>query len=69
MKYTIEIASVPDKENLVAEIWIDGTMIAEISQDGVAQVEFLCGENQSLVVDFALLIEALQSGLKKLISE
>ena len=30
---TIEIVSPPDKENLVAEIWQDDQMIAEINQE------------------------------------
>jgi hypothetical protein len=32
-KYTIQIASVPDRKNLVAEIWGDDELIAEINQE------------------------------------
>lgn len=31
---TIEIANPPDRENLVAEIWQNDQMIAEINQEG-----------------------------------
>lgn len=31
--FTIEIASVPGREKLVAEIWYKNTMIAEINQE------------------------------------
>ena len=30
MSFTIEIASVPDRDHLVAEIWFDDSMIAEL---------------------------------------
>ncbi|MCP9751332.1 hypothetical protein [Ferruginibacter sp. HRS2-29] len=32
-KYTIEIASVPDREKVVAEIWYLNIMLAEINQE------------------------------------
>jgi hypothetical protein len=32
-KFIIEITSVPDRENLVAEIWYDQNLIAEINQE------------------------------------
>lgn len=33
MKLTVEIASVPDRDHLVAEIWLEDEMIAEATQD------------------------------------
>ena len=38
-KFTIEIASVPDKEKLVAEIWYDKTLVAEINQENKLVIE------------------------------
>lgn len=32
-KFKIEITSIEDRDNLVAEIWYDETMIAEINQE------------------------------------
>jgi hypothetical protein len=32
-KFIIEITSVPDRENLVVEIWYDENLIAEINQE------------------------------------
>jgi hypothetical protein len=39
--YEILITSVPDREKLVAEIWLSDEMIAEINQDGESlEIEF-----------------------------
>lgn len=32
MSFVIEIASVADRDDLVAEIWWDGTMVAEVNR-------------------------------------
>ncbi|MFC3198192.1 hypothetical protein ACFOET_11275 [Parapedobacter deserti] len=32
-KLTVEIASPPDRDDLVAELWLDGKMVAEINQE------------------------------------
>ncbi len=38
--FTVEIASVPDRESLVAEIWLDDIMVAELSnRNGKAILE------------------------------
>ncbi|RLC19102.1 MAG: hypothetical protein DRI57_07645 [Deltaproteobacteria bacterium] len=38
--FTVEIASVPDRENLVAEIWLGDIMVAELSDcNGKAMLE------------------------------
>lgn len=42
-KFKVEIASVPDKENLVAEIWYNEILVAEINQ-----------ETEKLVIEFYL---------------
>ena len=33
MSFTVEIASVSDRDDLVAEIWLDGAMVAELHRD------------------------------------
>jgi hypothetical protein len=38
--FTVQIASVPDRENLVAEIWLGDIMVAELSDcNGKAMLE------------------------------
>lgn len=32
-KFRIEISSVPDRENLVAEVWFNEVLVAEINQE------------------------------------
>ncbi len=34
MNFSIEIASVPDREELVAELWYGNEQVAELSQEG-----------------------------------
>lgn len=36
--FTIQLASVPDRELLVAEIWLGDTQVAEVSQESNAPV-------------------------------
>ena len=38
MELKILITSPPDRENLVAEIWVDDFQLAEVSQDGDVQL-------------------------------
>jgi hypothetical protein len=33
MSFTVEITSVSDRDDLVAEIWMDGAMVAELHRD------------------------------------
>ena len=33
MSFTVEIASVSDRDDLVAEIWLNGAMVAELHRD------------------------------------
>ncbi|MBC6996028.1 hypothetical protein QWY85_12160 [Neolewinella lacunae] len=39
-KFTIEIASIPDMDNLVAEVWYDDQMVFEINQENGIQIQF-----------------------------
>jgi hypothetical protein len=62
-KYQIEITSVFDKEELVAEIWLEGNMVAEINQDrGFLEIQFYFEKTQ--VVNFKSFLEALQEAKK-----
>ncbi len=38
MELTVLITSPPDRERLVAEIWVDDCQLAEISQEGEPQM-------------------------------
>ena len=42
-KFNIELSSVPDRENLVAEIWYENKMVAEVNK-----------ETEKFVIDFCL---------------
>lgn len=68
MKYTIDVASSPDREKLVAEIWHGDQLIAEINQEKkTLELEIYVPDNrQSLVLDYDAFIEALTTGKKKL---
>jgi hypothetical protein len=47
--FVIEITSVPDRKKLVAEIWYNDQMIAEINQEKEElELEFYIKENTSL---------------------
>jgi hypothetical protein len=39
MKFTVEIASVPDRDDLVAEIWWGEAMVAELYRGSTGAVE------------------------------
>jgi hypothetical protein len=57
MNITIQIASVPDRENLVAELWYNNEQWGEVSQEnGVTKLEIYprFGENSSNVWSFDL---------------
>jgi hypothetical protein len=48
----ILIASHPDKENLVAEIWIADVLVAEISEKGsIFEIQLFSDGNISLALD------------------
>ena len=42
-KFNIELSSVPDRENLVAEIWYEKKMVAEVNK-----------ETEKFVIEFCL---------------
>lgn len=69
MKYKIEITSVPDREKMVAEIWDNDQLIAEINQEhGKLKVEFYLDiHNRPLSLDYNALLNALEEGKKNLL--
>jgi len=65
-KYLIEITSVPDREKLVAEIWLGDFLVAEINQDNeYLEIQFYLDKSQ--IVNFDNFLEALVNAKKKLI--
>lgn len=63
--FEVLIASVPDRENLVAEIWYNDLMIAEVNQESErVEIEFYMREQ--IAFDFDTLFEALKIAKEKL---
>ncbi len=51
-KFNIELSSAPDRENLVAEIWYEKKMIAEVNNEsGKFVVEFYFDRTISFMLD------------------
>ena len=51
-KFYIELSSVPDRENLVAEIWYEKKMVAEVNKETEKFViEFYLDEKISFMLD------------------
>lgn len=51
-KFKIELASVPDRENLVAEIWYNEILVAEINQEAEnLEIEFYLNEKIKFELD------------------
>ena len=69
-KLTIDIASSPDRENLVAEIWQGDEMIAEINQENEnLELEIFAGENGKLKLKYNDFVNALKRASEKLTTE
>lgn len=64
-KFRIEITSVPDRENLVAEIWFSENLIAEINQEQ-DEFEIELYSNQKLTLKFDDFVRTLEVAKKKL---
>jgi len=68
-KFEIEITSVPDRSELVAEIWYNSKLIAEINRENMPLELVLYGQMMNkLIVPFDEFIEVLEMAKKKLIS-
>ncbi|MBF1586059.1 hypothetical protein [Prevotella sp. HJM029] len=51
-KFNIELSSVPDRENLVAEIWYEKKMVAEVNKEiEKFVIEFYLDEKISFMLD------------------
>ena len=51
-KFNIELSSVPDRENLVVEIWYENKMVAEVNKETEKFViEFCLDEKISFMLD------------------
>ena len=65
-KFNIELSSVPDRENLVAEIWYENKMIAEVSKESEKLViEFYFDGKISFILDE--FFEVLENAKKRII--
>lgn len=63
--YSIKVVSVPDRNKLVAEVWLGPNMIAEINEEGPQMAIEFYPTQQTL--DLAELLDALQRGRQRLI--
>jgi len=67
-KFKIEIASVPDRENLVAEVWYDDILVAEINQETEKlEIEFYL--NRKITFELNELLETLKIAKRKIMDE
>ena len=65
-KFSIEIVSAPEKAFLVAEIWLNENLIAEISNEkNELVVEFFASKN--LIFNVSELFEVLNAAKQKLL--
>ena len=65
-KFNIELSSVPDRENLVAEIWYENKMVAEINKETEKFViEFCLDEKISFMLDEFL--EVLENAKRRIL--
>lgn len=67
-KFEIIIASVPDREHLVAEIWYTEILIAEISQEN-EKLEIELYQFKKVKFVFDEFLDALNSAKEKLIGK
>ena len=65
-KFNIELSSVPDRENLVAEIWYENKMVAEVNKETEKFViEFCLDEKKSFMLDDFL--EVLENAKRRIL--
>ena len=65
-KFKIELSSVPDRENLVAEIWYEKKMVAEVNKETEKFViEFYLDEKKSFMLDEFL--EVLENAKRRIL--
>jgi small basic protein len=67
-KFKIEISSVPDRENLVAEIWYNEILVAEINQETKKlEIEFYL--NEKIIFGLDDFFETLETAKRKIMKE
>jgi hypothetical protein len=67
-KFKIEISSVPDRENLVAEIWYNEILVAEINQETEKlEIEFYL--NEKIAFELDEFFEALKIAKESIMKE
>ncbi len=64
-KFDIEISSVPDREKLVAEIWYEKNLIAEINQES-DNLEIELYPLQKVTFDYQEFLQILETAKNKL---
>lgn len=65
---TIEIASPPDRENLVAEIWQNDQMIAEINKEGeIFELVIFATNPEGIKLKYDDFVDILKRAKRKLI--
>jgi hypothetical protein len=65
-KFNVELSSVPDRENLVAEIWYEKKMVAEVNKETEKFViEFCLDEKKSFMLDEFL--EVLENAKRRIL--
>lgn len=68
--FEILITSPPDRENLVAEIWLEDQMIAEINQENEnLELELFTDEKGKLKLNYDGFLETLKKAKEKLVEE
>ena len=65
----IIIASAPDREKLVVEIWDDNKMIAEINQEAERLELEVYAEGNSVQVDYDFFLKALVEARVRLVGK
>ena len=69
-KYSILIASPPDREKLVAEIWLNDTMIVEISQEKpYIEIELFCSDKFDFKLPYEEFLNVVMQAKKILLEE
>ena len=65
-KFNVELSIVPDRENLVAEIWYEKKMVAEVNKETEKFViEFCLDEKKSFMLDEFL--EVLENAKRRIL--
>lgn len=66
--FSIEVASVPDRDQLVAELWIGTEQVAELSQDGRTLIlELYASRGGHWAFDFEKFVAAVSAMKERLL--